>query len=419
VYGCTLHAVDTTPAIAHLDADCFYVSCERVRFPGLKHKPVGVLGNQGACVIAKSYELKAKGVKTGVPIWDAHKLCPEAVYVKRDFEWYEVLSRKMMDMVKEYSPRVQYYSIDELFFDASLLPYARRHSSMQESAHFLQQRILKEIGIPVTIGIAPTKLLAKLASDTAKPFGCAVFLSKGEVANLLRGKSVEEITGIAKRRAQKLQSHGIYTCDQFVAADRRVIRQLITKMGEDMWWELNGVSVLKLDTERPPHKMVARGGSVGAATADLTRMEGWLIRNVERLIEALDHYGYMTDRLGLFLGFKEGTGTYGSVNLLGPTSFFEELAPAARELFACGYRTGKHLHYMHVIAEHLQFKTCAQRSLFSMDPVRPTHTQIVREVNQRVGRFKLRSGATLPLSDIYNDDANNYEICDVYGKNCF
>ena len=90
--------------VAHLDADCFYVSAERVRHPHLVGKPVGVLGNNGACVIAKSYEMKARGVKTGTPIWDAKVLCPEGVYVKRDFHWYEVLSRKMLDIVGTLQP---------------------------------------------------------------------------------------------------------------------------------------------------------------------------------------------------------------------------------------------------------------------------------------------------------------------------
>ena len=81
--------------IGHLDADCFYVSCERVRHRCLRGQAVGVLSNQGACVIAKSYELKARGVTTGMPIWDALPLCPEAIFIKRDFEWYEVLSRRI------------------------------------------------------------------------------------------------------------------------------------------------------------------------------------------------------------------------------------------------------------------------------------------------------------------------------------
>ena len=97
--------------IAHCDADCFYVSAERLRYAFLDHKPVAVIGNHGACVIAKSYEMKASGVKTGEPIWDALKKCPEGIYLKRDFEWYEVISREMLGVVKECSP-----FIDELRF---------------------------------------------------------------------------------------------------------------------------------------------------------------------------------------------------------------------------------------------------------------------------------------------------------------
>src|SRR5215216_6457884 len=127
--------------VAHLDADCFYVSAERVRHSDLAHKPVGVLGNNGACVIAKSYEMKARGVKTGTPIWDAKKLCPDGVYVKRDFYWYEVLSRKMLAAVGACSPRVEYYSIDEFFFEA--LPTSRR-TSLQATAASIRDRILDD-----------------------------------------------------------------------------------------------------------------------------------------------------------------------------------------------------------------------------------------------------------------------------------
>src|SRR6516162_9233105 len=113
----TVSAMRSPAAVGHLDADCFYVSAERVRDYFLCGKAVGVLGNQGACVIAKSYEMKHAGVKTGMPIWDAIRLCPQGVYVKRDFRWYEILSRRMLDVVRAFSPRVEYYSIDEFFFE--------------------------------------------------------------------------------------------------------------------------------------------------------------------------------------------------------------------------------------------------------------------------------------------------------------
>ena len=104
MYRCIYILMYMNRRIGHLDADCFYVSCERVRHGCLCGQAVGVLSNQGACVIAKSYELKARGVTTGMPIWDALPLCPEAIFVKRDFEWYEVLSRRIREIAERFSP---------------------------------------------------------------------------------------------------------------------------------------------------------------------------------------------------------------------------------------------------------------------------------------------------------------------------
>src|SRR5271165_2496633 len=150
-------------AVGHLDADCFYVSAERVRDAFLVDKPVGVLGNQGACVIAKSYEMKAAGVSTGMPIWDALVKCPSGVYIKRDFRWYEILSRLMLEVVREWSPRVEYYSIDEFFFAA--VPAVGQ--SLQQLATSVRDQILVGVKVPVTVGIARTRTLAKLISDSA------------------------------------------------------------------------------------------------------------------------------------------------------------------------------------------------------------------------------------------------------------
>jgi hypothetical protein len=161
------HMYSMTWAVGHLDADCFYVSAERVRDPFLKGKPVGVLGNQGACVIAKSYEMKAAGVKTGEPIWEAVQKCPEGVYIKRDFRWYEALSRAMLEVVNRLSPQVEYYSIDEFFFQAQPRP----GQSFQDLAVEMRETVLRELDLPVTVGIARSRTLAKLISDSAKPFG--------------------------------------------------------------------------------------------------------------------------------------------------------------------------------------------------------------------------------------------------------
>src|SRR5262249_34140120 len=184
-------------------------------------KPLAVLGNQGACVIAKSYEMKAAGVQTGEPIWEAVKKCPKGIFLKRDFQWYEVLSRRLLEVVREFSPTVEYYSIDEFFFQIAPLP-----GSCQQTAETLRDRIWRTVGVPVTVGLARSRSLAKLISDQAKPFGALALLVPDAERALLAQRPVADITGIAGRRAAKLASHGIHTCLEFAQADRRLIRML-------------------------------------------------------------------------------------------------------------------------------------------------------------------------------------------------
>jgi DNA polymerase V len=399
--------------IAHLDADCFYVSAERVRYPHLRGVPIGVLGNHGACIIAKSYEMKAAGVSTGMPIWEAQPLCPHGVYVKRDFRWYEVLSRKMLDVVQDVSPRVEFYSIDEFFFAFN--------DSTLAAVRQLQNTLLQHVGVPVSIGIAPTKTLAKLISDSAKPFGCGILCNETDRHRLLADKPVTEITGIARRSAVQLAKHGITTCQQYAEADRAKIRWLLTKRGEDLWWELNGTPVNPIQITRPDHKFISRGGSIGAASADPARIQAFVIRNAERLVEALNFYRIVCDYLILSLLFKGLPERAMRVKMLYSTADFDQIAQAALWLLPRVWQPPKAaVHYMHLIAGSLRPRTNRQLSLFEEPIARQQQiAETKRSINQHLGRFAVRSSLTLPLSDIHADPANDYDICDIYGKSCF
>jgi nucleotidyltransferase/DNA polymerase involved in DNA repair len=404
-------------AVGHLDADCFYVSAERVRDPFLMGKPVGVLGNQGACVIAKSYEMKKLGVKTGEPIWEAAKKCPEAVYVKRDFRWYEVLSRQMLKAVRQCSTRVEYYSIDEFFFQAEPQP----GQSFQQWAEALRDHIAKAVGVPATIGIARTRTLAKLISDTAKPFGARAVLEPPAEHALLASRPVTDITGIASRRARRLAPYGIRTCLDLARADRRLVRSLLTIAGEALWYELNGEAVTPLHTQRPPHKVLSRGGSFGEATADPQRILAWLVRNLERLVEELEFHRVRTDRLEVYLNYREEEeGAFGRVDLPAPTDRFDLLLEEAKRALRQAWIPGLRALRMHVIASRLHYPGAVQGGLFDPPAERAERlARLKREVNVRHGRFALRSGATLPLGAVYRDEANDYDICDVHGKMYF
>ncbi|HEX4611402.1 MAG TPA: nucleotidyltransferase [Urbifossiella sp.] len=337
--------------IAHLDADSFYVSAERVRHPELVGKPVGVLGNNGACVIAKSYEMKAAGVKTGTPIWDAVKLCPSGVYVKRDFHWYEVLSRKMLDIVASFTRRLEYYSIDEFFFTAEPLD---RGQHLATTATTIRDHILKIAGLPVTIGIARTRTLAKLFSDTGKPFGAVAVLSREHERELLARMPVTEISGIAGRRGAKLLPYGIRTYLDLADAPGHFVRQLLTKTGYELWLELRGESVTPIRTERPAHKVLARGGSLMGNVVDPVRLWAWAVRHLERLIEELRYHRARTSALAVEVVWKSGDSTAGSCPLEAPSDRFDELLDAARVALRQAYIPGGTATHMHVIAPELR-----------------------------------------------------------------
>jgi nucleotidyltransferase/DNA polymerase involved in DNA repair len=405
-----------TSAIGHLDADCFYVSAERVRDSFLKGKPVGVLGNQGACVIAKSYEMKAAGVKTGEPIWDALKKCPDGIYVKRDFRWYEVLSHRLLDAMRTFSPEVEYYSIDEFFFRATPLP----GRTLQQTAQAMRDHLLATVGVPVTVGIGRSKTLAKLISDTAKPFGARAIVDRDAECQLLQRLPITEITGIAARRAATLSAYGIRTCMDLADMPRKLVRQLITVAGEAIWWELNGEAIAPLHTERPPHKMLSRGGSIGKATAQRERVYAFLVRNLERLIEELEFHRVWAGALTVLIQHENGIEGGFHEELIAPTTRFDLLMDVARRGFERSWVPGLPAVRMHLIASKLRRPGFVQRGLFEPpDEPATTLAKIKREINEQLGRFALRSGATLPLADIYRDREQGYDICDIRGKICF
>ncbi len=197
--------------------------------------------------------------------------------------------------------------------------------------------LLMEIGVPVTVGIARTKTLAKLISDTAKPFGASALIDPDAVRALLDRLPVTEVSGIASRRAARLELYSIRTCLDLALPDRRLIRRLLTITGEALWYELNGDPVLPLYTERPPHKMLSRGGSMGEATADPDRVYAWLVRNLERLVEELEFHVVCAGALSLYILHKNGVEGFCRTELPSPIFSPHQLAAVHPEGHDAGF----------------------------------------------------------------------------------
>lgn len=398
------------------DADAFYSSAEVVRRPWLDGVPLGVLGNQGACVIARSYSMKRTGVKVGEPIWDARVKCPDGVYVKRDFRWYETLSRRMLAELGAYSPRVEYYSIDEFFWRGETI----RGCNFQQTAEAIRDGIRARVGVPMTVTFARSRTLAKLFADVNKPFGAVAVTDPDEEKRMLAAIPVTEIAGIARRRAARLEPFGIRTCLDLANASGLLIQQLLTVVGHDLWLELNGVPAQPIRPERSPHKNIARGGSLAGRVSDPLKLYGWLVRNVERLIEELQYHVVRPRLIAVWVNYHEGGAGAGQVRLPVPADRFDVLLDAAKIALRSAWRPGGVATHLHVIASRLVRPPGWQQSLFEPDDPRMSRlAEAKRTINERFGRFRLRSGATLFANEFYSDAANEYDICDVRGKFCF
>lgn len=398
------------------DTDSFYASAEVVRRPWLAGLPVGILGNQGACVIARSRPMKRYGVTVGMPVWEAKRLCPDGIYVKRDFKWYETLSRRMLAELGAFSPWVEYYSIDEFFWQGIPAP----KKDYQQSAVAVRDHIKAATGLPMTVAFARTRTLAKLFAEVSKPFGALGVTTPDHERDLLARLPVTEIPGIGGRRAARLAPHGITTCLDLARATGRLVRNVLTKFGYELWCELNGDPVTPIRPARTKHKMIARGGSLAGKVRDPLTLYGWLARNVERLVEELHYHEVRPAVLTVHVSYFETDGAGGVVHLDVPSDRFATLLEAAKVGLARAWRPGKVATHMHLIASDLRRQGAWQASLFDPpDPREEVIARVKREVNETFGRFRLRSGATLFANDFYKDAANEYDVCDVRGKFCF
>lgn len=234
--------------ILHVDMNSFYASVEMAYNPALKGKALAIAGNpeeRRGIIVTCSYEARAKGVKTTMPLWEAKKLCPELVIMPPDFEKYRKASLSMFQILSQYSSLVQPVSIDEGYLD---ITESRSLGSPLEIAEKIQLQILTELDLPCSIGIAPNKFLAKTASDMKKPMGITI-LRKRDVPAKLWPLHVENMHGVGKRTAEKLNKIHIMTIGELAKAHDYQLKQLLGINGLRLKERANGEDQRPVDPD--------------------------------------------------------------------------------------------------------------------------------------------------------------------------
>lgn len=232
--------------IGVVDSNNFFVSCERVFAPKLIGRPTVVLSSNDGCVVARSNEAKAMGIAMGIPFFKVKGLVEsgQLCALSSNYTLYGDMSRRVMSVIRRHVPEMEQYSIDECFI---VLPEIEDY---QAFGCRLSQIVEQWTGIPVSVGLAPTKTLAKLASRFAKKHkgyrGCCLIDTQEKRRKALELTNLRDVWGIGRKSAAKLEQMGLHTAWQFARSGQKQIRKLMGVAGEETWRELNGESVLGL-----------------------------------------------------------------------------------------------------------------------------------------------------------------------------
>jgi DNA polymerase V len=319
------------PVFALVDANNFYVSCERLFRPDLEGVPVGVLSNNDGCFVARSAELKALGVQMGQPLFEVRDLVRRhRVHVlSSNYALYGDISSRVVECLRGFAPALEVYSVDECFIDLAGIG-----GDLSAYAADIRDTVKRWTGIPTCVGIGPTKTLAKLANHAAKkalldPSGICDLSDPAARARVLPLVAVADVWGVGVRSADKLDRLGVKTAADLRDLDPRLARQALTVTGERLVHELRGLSCLPLDLAPPPRRSVAVTRSFGQPVADWETMRQAVASHAARAAEKLRAEGLTAEALQVFL--------HTSRFLAGPAyanSLTVELRPPSADAFA-------------------------------------------------------------------------------------
>ena len=312
--------------IALVDCDSFFVSCEQKRNPELKGKAVCVLSNNEGCVISRSKEAKRMGVKMGEPYFMAKKEHPKAIYITADHDYYKYVSELVMNVLKDFSPYVEIYSIDEAFVDLTGLKklYKKNYYKL---ALLLKNKIYEQTDIPVSIGVSSSKTLAKLASDKAKNSLNGIYLiGKMKIKKELKNTKIEEIWGIGRRLSLKLRKNGILTAEELVYRSDKWLDANIGIHGIEMRHELLGEMTSEVSSKLKIPKSIQNTRAFGIFTNDINYIKNELNRHIHTSCRKLRKYQTKCSLIGVMLRTKDFKVFYTKQELLTPTDFELEIS---------------------------------------------------------------------------------------------
>jgi DNA polymerase V len=389
---------------ALVDCNNFYVSCERVFNPGLEGKPTIVLSSNDGCVVSRSPEAKALGIKMGIPVFKAQDLIVKhnvQVY-SSNYALYGDMSRRVMNSLNHFVSEVEIYSVDEAFLNlagfSSLEP-----DLLLKYVRFMRTKVRQWTGIPVSVGIAPTKTLAKIASYLAKrsPQGITELLSDKSQEEALAQIAVEDIWGIGKKLATRFRTYGINTALQLRNANEALIKQISGVVGVRVVLELRGISCLPLAIMPIARHGITVSRSFGHPVESLAELKEAAATYVARAARKLRREKLAANLLSISLTtnrFNHETDQYSNTTTIGlpvATNYTPELVQYASRALEDIYRDGYRYKKVGILMSELVSSDQIQANFFD-DRNRDRAKKLMQtmdEINLKMGKDAIKFAA--------------------------
>ncbi len=378
--------------IALVDCDSFFVTCEQAVEPKLKGKPVCVISSNEGCIIARSREAKKMGVRMGMPYFMAKKEFPNAIYIKAEHDRYRWFSKRVMDCLKNFSPDVEIYSIDEAFIDltGTRKLYKRNYT---EICRMIKEEIKLKTDIDVSIGISHSKTLAKLASDKAKNNGGIYSIGAFRIKEELQKTKSDEIWGVGRKISKFCQCWGILTAADFVSRSDAWLKKELGINGVELKHELLGECISKVESKEEPPKSIQNTSAIGGFTSDINILKSEISRHIHNACSRLRKHNGKCTIVGVMLRTKDFYVYTKRKTLLQPTNFELTVQNETAELLDAIYSSGTLYRSTGVMLEGLTYNAEEQLFLFDTNSDKDEKlAKCIDRIEEKFGKNSIKTG---------------------------
>ena len=385
--------------IALVDCNNFFASCEVLFRPELKGKPVCVLSNNDGCIVARSNEAKALGVKMGMPYFMAKKQFKNITYLSGNHARYNEISKRVMTKLYDYTPTVEVYSIDEAFLDLGGTRRLHR-CSYEEIIEKIRKDIKEEIGIDVSIGLSYSKTLAKLACEKAKELNkkdssigtCKI--GYREIKEELKNTSIEDIWGVGANTAALLRKHYISSAYSFTSQNDAWIKRIMGKVGLDLKYELLGECISPVNPNETLPKSIQKTASFANFTSDKNYIINALNYHCHRVCKKLRFHSLTSGVISIMLRTKDFYILSAKVSLETPTNSEFEFNLKIKEMLDEIYNPNIIYRSCGVTALKLSSQDSCQLSVFNSQRLEKNQklSDVWDKIEEKFGRSKIHLG---------------------------